>query len=55
MFEELIKTLGYEILLIPKEQVVAVEAFLSKSDKYSDLSQRPLYAQPDDDEVDFST
>lgn len=53
MFEELVKTLGYEILIIPKEQVVAAKAFLSNVEQYSNLSQTPLYTQPEDDEIQF--
>jgi predicted transcriptional regulator len=51
-FEELIKTLGHEILIVPKEQVVAIQGLLSKPEQYAELSETPLYSLAGFDELE---
>jgi DNA-binding XRE family transcriptional regulator len=51
-FEELIKTLGHEILIVPKEQVVAIQGLLSNPEQYAELSETPLYSLTGFDELE---
>jgi transcriptional regulator with XRE-family HTH domain len=51
-FEELINTLGHEILIVPKEQVIAIQGLLAKPERYAELSEIPLYSLTDSDALE---